>query len=93
MLLRWRQTGRANHKAADGQGGYYTIDRWLPSPQRDRCVADQLHPGWLAGRSVHPTCKVEWEPGVEHTLQMTKASAQHDLDERMKLTAEEAADN
>ena len=53
----------------------------------------KLHPGWLAGRSVHPACKVEWEPGVEHTLQMTKASAQHDLDERMKLTAEEAADN
>ena len=27
--LRWTQTGKANHKAQDGAGGWYTIDRKL----------------------------------------------------------------
>lgn len=51
--LVWRQTGRANYKAADGEGGVYTIDCFGIGEQRD-WVVTAIPPPWPEDESVLP---------------------------------------
>ena len=55
MLLRWRQTGRANHKAADGQGG--TTPSIAGCPARSATgvwLINYIPAGWPEDQSTPP---------------------------------------
>jgi hypothetical protein len=72
--LRWQQTGRANYRAADGDGGHYSIDRF----QRTWV---KIHVYYSAsGPNGQPhTRQVPWRrPNVRPTLAEAQASCQHD---------------
>jgi hypothetical protein len=79
--LRWQQIGRANFRADDGDGGYYTIDRFKRTWVKIHVYCSASGP-----EGKPHTRPVPWMRGdaAKHTLAEAKASCQHDahLEER-----------
>ena len=92
-ILRWRQTGRANYTAADGDGGRYTIDRWAPSAHSDKVwLINHIPASWPEDESTPPR-RVAWVPepntswllwGGMWTLVWTASAIQHTLKGRRR---------